>query len=207
METSKRLESRFSSTFSVRWQHITKSQLSGFLTKQQLGVADSTKLSYAAVTQGTTMASPVVVTSMQQSMLGYTNTTVPLVPPQQVPVPVSPYARMFPSHPLPGLGVPSTWHNYIVYSMGAQQPPAIMPCSDADQAVYPQRQYTHQHLQLQRPPPSQVYQSFQPPNRSHPSPKPGGYPTDRVMMPVARAPTGSRSPTTSALISTRPSPQ
>jgi len=92
--------------------------------------------------------------------------------------------------------------------MGAQQPPAIMPCSDADQAVYPQRQHTHQHLQLQRPPPSQVYQSFQPPNRSHPSPKPGGYPADRVMVPVARAPAGSRSPTASVQTSTtRPSPQ
>ena len=114
---------------------------------------------------------------------------------------------MFPSHPLPGLGVPSAWHhNYFVYSMGAQQPPAIMPCSDADQAVYPQRQHTHQHLNLQRQPPSQVYQSFQPPNRSHPSPQPGGYPAERVIAPTSRAPTGSRSPITSVQASTRPSP-
>merc|ERR1712179_196653 len=106
------------------------------------------------------------------------------------------------SHPLPG--VPSSWHNYIVYSMGSQQPSAIMPCSDADQAVYP----PHQHLHLQRPsPPSQVYQSLQPPNRSHQSPKPGGYPTEQVMAPSSRAPTSCRSPTTSALASTRPSPQ
>jgi len=203
METSKRLESRFSSTFSVRWQHVAKTQLPSFLSKQQLGTEVSTKLSYAAVTQGTTMASPVVVTNMQQSMPGYNSTTVPLVAQQHVPV--SPYARMFPSHPLPG--VPSTWHNYIVYSMGAQQPPAIMPCSDVDQALYLQQQHPHQQLHLQRPPPppSQVYQSFQPPNRSHPSPKPGGYPTERVMAPTSRAPT--RSPTTSALASTRPSPQ
>merc|ERR1719184_99269 len=64
-------------------------------------------------------------------------------------------------------------------------------------------------MKLQRPPPppSHVYQSFQPPNRSHPSPKPGGYPTERVMAPSSRAPTSCRSPTTSALSSTRPSPK
>merc|ERR1719184_557654 len=64
-------------------------------------------------------------------------------------------------------------------------------------------------MKLQRPPPppSHVYQSFQPPNRSHPSPKPGGYPTERVMAPSSRAPTSCRSPTTSALANTRPSPQ
>jgi len=199
METSKRLESRFSSTFSVRWRHVPNTQLSGFLTKQQLGREDSTKLSYAAVTQGTTMASPVVVNNMQQSLSGFSNTSVPVVAPHQVPV--SPYARIFPTHPMPVPGAPSVWHNYIVYSMGAQQPPAIMPCSDADQL------HNHQHLHLQRPPPSQVYQSFQPLKRANPSPKPGGYPTDRAMAPTSRAPTGCRSPTTSAPSSTRPSPQ
>merc|ERR1719153_2107913 len=93
--------------------------------------------------------------------------------------------------------------------MVAQQPPAIKPYSDVDQALYLKQQHPHHHLHLQRPPPqpSQVYQSFQPPNRSHPSPKPGGYPTERVMAPTSRAPTSCRSPTTSALTSARPSPQ
>ena len=146
------------------------------------------------------MASPQVVTSMQQTMSGYTHTTVPMISSQQVQG--SPYTRMFPGQ-LPGNGVHTAWHNYIVYSLGGAQQPTI---------VYPPQlqQHTQQHLDLQRPPPTQVYQSFQPPNRSHPSPQPGGYPMNQTMVPTARGPSGGKSPIVPSLHTSMkpgPSPQ
>jgi len=212
MDISTRLESRFSTTFSVRWQHLVKSQLPNFLTSQQLGVEVVEKLSYAAVTQGTTMASPLVVTStLQQSNSTYVN-SVPLVSPPPVmdpqQVPVSPYSRVFPH--LSGLpAVPSAWHNYLVFSMGTQHPPALMPSSAADPAMY--SQITQHHPDLQRPPPSQVYHSFQPPNRVHPTSQPGGYPmTQALGQPSSRGLAGYKSPRTPAQMlscNQRPSPQ
>lgn len=210
MDTSTRLESRFSSTFSVRWQHLVKSQLPNFLTSQQLGVEVVEKLSYAAVTQGTTMASPLVVTStMQQSNSTYIN-SVPLVSPPPVldpqQVPVSPYSRVFPNHHLSGLpAVPSAWHSYLVFSMGTQHPPALMPSSAADHSMY--SQITHHHPDLQRPPPNQVYHSLQPHNL--PTSHPGGYPMTQSLGQPTRGLTGYKSPRTPAQLlsgNQRPSP-
>merc|ERR1712142_923039 len=212
MDTSTRLESRFSSTFSVRWQHLSKSQLPNFLTSQQLGFDVVEKLSYAAVTQGTTMASPLVVTSMQQSNT-YTN-SVPLVSPSPIldpqQVPMSPYARVFPNHHLSGLpAVPSAWHNHLVYSMATQHPPTLMSGIAADHTMY--SQFTHHHPDLQRPPPSQVYHAFHLPNKVHPSPQPGGYPMTQTMGQQSRGLTGYKSPKTPAQqvvgCNQKPSPQ
>ena len=51
-EAAQKLNSTFASTFSVYWQHVHKSQLNRFLTKEQLGLEKQQKLSYAAVTLG-----------------------------------------------------------------------------------------------------------------------------------------------------------
>merc|ERR1719186_2400055 len=110
MTTVEELSSPYASTFSVEWQHVPRSQLSRFLTSDQLGLDKPEKLSYAAVTfgQGSTMTS-------MQSMPGYVN-TVPILSPvpkgivRQVP---TPHSQVFPTC-IPGLGVP-TLNNYIVY--------------------------------------------------------------------------------------------
>jgi len=200
METVAKLASPFATTFSVRWQHVPRPQLSRFLTSQQLGMDIPEKLSYAAVTQGSTVTSPVVVTSMQ-SMPGYTNTVSlgspnPHGDPRQV--------RVFPNH-LGGLGVP--WpHNLIVYSLGAPQSANLLP---GEQPGYPPHP-THQQLQDMPRPPSQLFAPFQPPNRSHPSPQPGGYPLSQAQGPTNRGHPGYKSPQTPAhqlSNKPRPSPQ
>jgi len=165
METAVSLQSRYSGSFSVRWQHIPRSELGRFLTKQQLGMEVPEKLSYAAVTQGTTIANPVVVLSTQQSM-NNTSTTAPLVTPAPIvdhhQVAVPPYTRVFQNNPMPDLCAPSSWHNYVVYSMGAE-PGVPIPCTAANQAVYPHT--------------SQVYPPFHP----HAQPtQPGGYPIHQL---------------------------
>jgi len=210
METAIKLDSPFATTFSVRWQHVPRSQLSRFLTRQQLGMEPPEKLSYAAITQGTTMTSPVVVTSMQ-SMSSYSNTVplaspTPLVDPRHIP---SPYARVFPTHHLAGLGV--TWPtNYIVYSMGGAPQTSIMPSHHG--GVADQHVYQHPSLQqLEVPRPSnQLFAPFQPPNRSHPSPQPGGYPIGQAQVLNNRGHPGYKSPQTPAhqmSSKPRPSPQ
>merc|ERR1719369_2126295 len=69
---AQKLNSTFASTFSVYWQHVPKSQLNRFLTKEQLGLKKQQKLSYAAVTLGQGVAtSPIVNKSVSQSMVRY----------------------------------------------------------------------------------------------------------------------------------------
>merc|ERR1719186_2595585 len=178
MTTVEELSSPYASTFSVEWQHVPRSQLSRFLSNDQLGLEKPEKLSYAAVTfgQGSTMTSPVVVTSMQ-SMSGYVN-TVPILSPapkgiiRQVPT----HSQVFPTS-IPGLGVPSL-NNYIVYSLTAPQPASLLPnhVLHGDRPTYPAQQ------QLRDIPRSsnQYLSNFQPPNWGHSSPQPGGYPPPQV---------------------------
>jgi len=189
METAVSLQSRYSGSFSVRWQHIPRSELGRFLTKQQLGTKEVTeKLSYAAVAQGTTIANPVVVLSTQQSMA--TSTTAPIVNPAPTvdnrQVAISPYTRVFQNNPMPELCVPSSWHNYVVYSMGTE-PGVPMPCTAANTAVCP--------------PSSQVF----PPYHSHAqSTLPGGYPIHQL--PAAQGLKGHNTPRTpsSSLANSKP---
>ena len=105
------------------------------------------------------MTSPVMVSSMQ-SMTSYTS-SVPLASPaphvEQLQVP-PPYARVFPSHHLPGVGIP--WHSYIVYSTGAQQQHG----GGVQHPVLPH------HIHSQGEHPGQVY----------PTPQPVGYPVPVV---------------------------
>merc|ERR1719508_190019 len=178
MTTVEELSSPYASTFSMEWQHVPRSQLSRFLTSDQLGLEKPEKLSYAAVTfgQGSTMTSPVVVTSMQ-SMSGYVN-TVPILSPapkgiiRQVPT----HSQVYPTC-IPGLGVPSL-NNYIVYSLTAPQPAHLLPnhVLHGDHSTYPAQQ------QLRDIPKSsnQYLSNFQPPNWGHSSPQPGGYPPPQV---------------------------
>merc|ERR1719508_606889 len=147
------------------------------VTSDQLGLEKPEKLSYAAVTfsQGSTMTSPVVVTSMQ-SMPGHVN-TVPILSPQgivrQVP---TPHSRVFPTC-IPGLGVP-TLNNYIVYSLTAPQPASLIPnhVLHGDHPTYSAQQ------QLRDIPRSstQYLSTFQPPSWGHSSPQPGAYPPPQV---------------------------
>merc|ERR1719508_239925 len=147
------------------------------VTSDQLGLEKPEKLSYAAVTfsQGSTMTSPVVVTSMQ-SMPGHVN-TVPILSPQgivrQIP---TPHSQVFPTH-IPGLGVP-TLNNYIVYSLTAPQPASLLPnhILHGDHPTYSAQQ------QLRDIPRSsnQYFSTFQPPSWGHSSPQPGGYPPPQV---------------------------
>merc|ERR1719186_2550735 len=159
--------------------YVPRSQLSRFLTSDQLGLEKPEKLSYAAVTfgQGSTMTSPVVVTSMQ-SMPGYVN-TVPILSPapkgiiRQVP---TPHSQVYPTC-IPGLGVPSL-NNYIVYSLTAPQPASLLPnhVLHGDHSTYRAQQ------QLRDIPRSsnQYLSNFQPSNWGHSSPQPGGYPPPQV---------------------------
>jgi len=178
MATAYKLSSPYASTFSLVWQHVPRSQLRKFVSSLELGLEKPEKLSYAAVTlgQGTTMSSPVVVTSMQ-SVAGSVNSLPVLSPGQHsdiAPIPPAPLHRVFPTH-LPGLGV--TGQNYLVYSLTAPQS-SHMPQS---QVLAPDHIAYHPHpsrLQLQSHlrPPNQYASTFHPPNRSYPtSPQPGGY--------------------------------
>jgi len=187
METAVSLQSRYSGSFSVRWQHVPRSELGRLLTKQQLGSEVAEKPSYAAVTQGTTIANPVVVLSTQQSM--GTSTTAPLVTPALIvdnrQVAISPYTRVFQNNPMPDLCVPPSWHNYVVYSMGAE-PGVSLPCTAATPAVYPHT--------------SQVFPPFHPHAQSTLL---GGYPSHQV--PASHGLKGHNSPKTpSTLANTKP---
>jgi len=184
METATKSVSRYSSTFSVRWQHLQQSQLGRFLSKQQLGMEVSEKLSYAAVTtQGITMASPRVIPSLQ-TMPAYPK-TVPLASP--VPMVPSPYAGVFPNYHMAGMGVP--WQNFIVYSTGVSN-------NAAEQAFFVHPGQT----QLDLPRPEQVYPPppFQQ-HRAHQSPQPGGYPHfSQTQGPTSRPSVRYKSPLTPA---------
>ena len=177
METAVSLQSRYSTSFSVRWQHIPKSELGRFLTKQQLGIEVVEKLSYAAVTQGTTIANPVVISSVHSMT---TSTTVPLASPAPIvdhQVAASPYTRVFQNNPLPGLSAPPPWHNYIVYSMGATQHITPLPCNASNPAVYPHT--------------SQMYLPFNPHAQLA---LPGGYPVHQLA--ASHGTNGYKSPKT-----------
>merc|ERR1719186_589893 len=159
--------------------YVPRSQLSRFLTSDQLGLEKPEKLSYAAVTfgQGSTMINPVVVTSMQ-SMPGYVNTVPTLSPTpngdiRQIP---TPHRRAFPTH-IPVLGVP-TLNNCIVYSLTTPHPASLLP----SHVLHGDRPtYTAQQQLRDIPRPSNQYLApFQPPNWGHSSPQPGGYPLPQV---------------------------
>ena len=180
MGTAHKLSSPFASTFSLDWKHVSRSQLKKYVSSLDLGLEKPEKLSYAAVTfgQGSTMTSPVVITSMQ-SVTGYVNSNPVPSPSSQgdmLHLPPTPLTRMFPT-PLPSLG-----HNYMIYSLAAPMSSHI-PQGHVLAADHPN--YTHpSHHQLQHHPRplNQLVATFHPPNRSNPhSPQPGGNPTTQPM--------------------------
>lgn len=179
METAITLQSRYSPTFSVRWQHLPRSQLSQVLSKQQLGMEVPVKFSYAAVTRGTTIANPVVVTSMQECLQAF-NTSVPLASP--VPMVTQPYTRVFPNHPSSGHCTPTTWHNHFIFSSMGPVQPGTLHSSVADQAV-------------------QIYPAF--PSHNVTS-LPGAYPVHQA--PAAQCCMGYKSPKSNVESKPRPSP-
>lgn len=144
------------------------------------------KFSYAAVTRGTTIANPVVVTSMQECLSAF-NTSLPLASPvpmvTQHQAPTQPYTRVFPNHPLSGHCTPTTWQNHFIFSsMGSVQPGTLLS-SVADHAV-------------------QISPSFPSHNVTT---LPGAYPVHQA--PAAQCLTGYKSPTTDVESKPRSSPK
>jgi len=176
MSAAQKLSSPYASTFDVMWQHVPRTQLSRFLTSKQLGREKPEKLSYAAVAigHGSTMTTPAVVPCMQ-SMTGDNSVPVQSPTPQgsirQVPTTIS---QVFPTH-ITSLGMPA-FQNYMVYS-SAPQSTSILPSQVLNGELLP---YPHHQLIQGFPrPPNQIIATFQPPNRSHFSPRPGGYPSSQ----------------------------
>ena len=190
--TVPKLNSPHMSSFTVTWQHLQKSQLGQYLTKQQLSLGRSEKLSYAAVTlgqgNGSTMTSPMVLTSMAQTgtNTGYMNTAVPILSPATQSqgdyrtMSHPQYNRVFPP-PIAGMNPVMPPQNYIVYSVSGSQHGSLVPgqVMANDQyhsgAVPPPAGAQKQMSMVSRPPGHML--TF-PPNRSHTSPQPGGYPNN-----------------------------
>jgi len=145
------------------------------------------KFSYAAVTRGTTIANPLIVTSMQECLPDF-NTSVPLASPVPMvhrhQVQTQPYTRVFPNHHLPGHCTPTPWQNHFIFSsMGAVQPGTLQPSAVADQAV-------------------QIYSAF-PTHKV--TPISGAYPVHQA--PTSRCSTGYKSPKTKAThVESKPRP-
>jgi len=201
MSNVQKLISPYASTFNVMWQHVPRTQLSRFLTSQQLGYEKPEKLSYAAVAmrQGSTMTSPAVVPSMQASTGDNLVTVQSPTPQGSVRQVTTPFSQVFPAQ-VTGLGMPA-FQNYMVYS-SAPQSTSILPSQVLNGELLP---YPHHQLIQGFPrPPNQIIATFQPPNRSHFSPQPGGYPTsqsqaaDPYLRPSRGHPSHHKSPRTPA---------
>ena len=191
MSTVPKLGSNHGSTFSVSWQNLPRSNLCKYLSKQQTSLGRSEKLSYAAVTlgqgQGSTMTSPMVLTSMQQPMTSsapYITNSVPILSPasQSQMTHPPPYNRVF-SAPMSGLNPAVLPHQNFTYiyslSAGSQHGPILQgQVLNSDQfhngGGPPVAGGQKQMTMVSRPPSHLI--TF-PPNRSHTSPQPGGYPS------------------------------
>lgn len=172
-------------SFAVSWQHLPRAQLDNHLTKQEISMGRVEKPSYAAVTMGgdpeNTMTSPMAMTSM--SGAGYINSGPVLSPApgaqgdyrHMAQPPPGPYNRVFSAGPaLNGFNGVVPPHNYIVYStLGSQHPGPMMPGQVLNTDQY--HNGGGQKLAVVTRPPNHMM-TF-PPNRSHTSPQPGGYPS------------------------------
>jgi len=191
MSTATQMNSVHSSSFSVSWQHLSRAQLGSHLTKQQISMGRVEKPSYASVTMGgapeNTMTSPMAMTSITMSGAGYINSGPVLSPASQAQgdyrhmshPPPPPYNRVFSAGHLNGFnGVtfPPN-HNYIVYStLGSQHGPMLPgQVLNTDQYHNGGVSGGGQKLTVVPRPPNHML-TF-PPNRSHTSPQPGGYPS------------------------------
>ena len=176
MGAASELNSVFSRSFMVSWQHLTRAQLGSHLSKQQISMGRVEKPSYAAVTMGgaeNTLARPMTMTPYPGPILSpgpSAHTQADFMPLSHPP----PYNRVFSTGPLNGFnGVVPPHHNYIVYSTG--------PLMPGPGQINPPDQYHNggvaggaQKLTVVTRPPSHML-TF-PPNRSLRSPQPGGYP-------------------------------
>ena len=121
-----KLVSPFSASFHVSPNYLAASQLTLHLSKQQLSLGRSDKLSYAAVTVGQAGTSMVLTNMSAVPASGYV-TSVPVLSPaaQQS----QHFGRVFQT-PLPGLaGVNGVLPNHMIYSLVGSGDPQTKPMS------------------------------------------------------------------------------
>ena len=190
IEMVQETKSPFVRSFTVSWQHLPRTQLGNHLTKQEISMGRVEKPSYAAVTMGgdpeNTMTSPMSMTSLSGAP-GFINSGPVLSPASGAQGDYRhmshppPYNRVFSAgQALNGYNgvVTGPPHNYIVYStLGSQHPGPMMqgPVLNTDQYHNGGSSLGGQKLAVVSRPPNHMM-TF-PPNRSHTSPQPGGYPS------------------------------
>ncbi len=193
MFNASNMNSVYASSFSVNWQILSKVQVSSHLTKQQVSMGRVDKPSYAAVTMGgaleNTVTSPLAMTSITMSGVGYINSGPVLSPASQAQgdyrhmshLPPPPNNRVFSAGHLNGFkGFKSPNHtNYIIYSTLGSQDGPMMPGQVLNTDQYHNGGVSggegEEKLTVVTRPPSHMLTL--PLNRSHTSPQPGGYPS------------------------------
>jgi len=186
--------SRYMNSFLVDWRHLTRAELSNHLSKLQLSMGRSEKLSYAAVTvgqsQANTMTSSMVQTSIPQSTISSSGYLSNVLSPSSQATSQGDYRHVTqPPHynrvfPPPMSSVLPHPHPQIVYTYSLNPPQQghgqhghVVADGQYHSGAVPQTGGNTTSA-VQKAVPMRPQSNFitMPLNRSHNSPQPGGYP-------------------------------